>query len=49
MQVNKTSIAILTGKEDLSQWSDEELERGQRRDKGRQVPEATHHHRQGRP
>jgi hypothetical protein len=28
-----TSIAILTGKEDLSQWSDEELERGQRRGK----------------
>lgn len=33
MQVSRTTTAILTGREDLSEWSDEELERGQRRGK----------------
>lgn len=33
IRVGKRNTRILTGQEDLSEWSDEELKRGQRRDK----------------
>jgi hypothetical protein len=32
ISVGKTTLAILAGEDDLSGWSDEELERGQKRD-----------------
>ena len=31
--IGQTNLAILRGEEDVSLWSDEELRRGQRRDK----------------
>ena len=48
--VGQTNLAILRGDEDVSQWTDEELQRGQRRDRngkwcGRPpkiVPKAVH-------
>lgn len=50
VRVGKTNLAILNGDEDVRQWSDEELRRGQRRDKNggwvgrppRIVPKAVH-------
>lgn len=50
MRIGKTNTKIITGQEDLSLWSDEELRRGQRKDKHGQwkgrppkiVPKAIH-------